>query len=89
MKFLGKALKDKTFQTEIKVSEVSKGQKMHIEKCVPCWSMYTILLSFILHFDFRITVIFVTCEASVTLKVPLCFAMIHPLITIVSYKLYP
>jgi hypothetical protein len=32
MKFLGKNMTSERFQTEIKVSEVSKTQKMHIEK---------------------------------------------------------
>jgi hypothetical protein len=89
MKFLDKNVTSKRFQTEIKVSEVSKTQKMNIEKYLSCWSMRTFILFFVFHFDFVIIPILVTCEASIALKAPLCFAMIHPLISIVFYKLYP
>jgi hypothetical protein len=47
------------------------------------------LLFFVLHFDYEIMVILAGREASVTLKAPLSFAMIHPLISIVFYKLCP
>jgi hypothetical protein len=51
--------------------------------------MYMFLLYFVLHFDYEIIAILDGREASVTLKAPLSFAMIHPLISIAFYKLCP